>query len=183
MSSNRKYRSQNNIFLRHTSILEEMKDVLCTKFGCLSFSQTVSQNDVPFLHIWKPISQTGGVQGMPFLPCFHMIVTVTENDDDHMLNNYLKPDIDDRNILFQLHSFHGKVIADESIAFEECKNDTNFDLVQRMADDRIHLCRGINEVNKDKFTNFLASCELPLLGKIKSVFLIEQGSCFSKPFV
>jgi hypothetical protein len=43
-----------------------------------------------------------------------------------------------------------------------------------MAEDRIQICHGIEEVNKDKFTNFLASCELPLLGKIKSVFLIEQ---------
>ena len=174
MSFIRKCRSENNIFLKHSSILEDVKDVLLMKFGCLNINQTVSQNDVPFLHVWKPITQTEGTQGMPFLPCFHIIVTVSGSDDNDMLHNQAKKSDDGIYVLFQLHSFHGKVIADESIAFEKYKSGENYDLVQRMAEDRIQICRGIDEVNKDKFTNFLASCELPLLGKIKSVFLIEQ---------
>ena len=174
MSFIRKCKSQNNIFLKHSSILEDVKDVLLMKFGCLNINQTVSQNDVPFLHVWKPITQTEGTQGMPFLPCFHIIVTVSGNDDNDMLHNQAKKSDDGIDVLFQLHSFHGKVIADESIAFEKYKSGEQYDLVQRMAEDRIQICRGIDEVNKDKFTNFLASCELPLLGKIKSVFLIEQ---------
>jgi len=172
MSFNRKYKSRNNIFQRYSSILENVKDVLSKKFECLSISQAVSQNDVPFLHVWKPITQTEGVQGMPFLPCFHIIVTVTGQDDEDV-NDVTEANCD-TNVLFQLHSFHGKVIADESIVLEKCKKGANYDLVQKMAEDRIQICRGIDEVNKGKFTNFLASCELPLLGKIKSVFLIEQ---------
>ena len=174
MSFIRKCKSQNNIFLKHSSILEDVKDVLLMKFGCLNINQTVSQTDVPFLHVWKPITQTEGTQGMPFLPCFHIIVTVSGNDDNDMLHNQVKKSDDGIDVLFQLHSFHGKVIADESIVFEKYRSAENYDLVQRMAEDRIQICRGIDEVNKDKFTNFLASCELPLLGKIKSVFLIEQ---------
>ena len=110
---------------------------------------------------------------MPFLPCFHIIVTVTDQEEDDEQHNE-QPQKDSSSILFQLHSFHGKVIADESIALNKCNSYTNYDLIQRMAEDRIQICHGIEEVNMDKFTNFLASCELPLLGKIKSVFLIEQ---------
>ena len=160
-----------------TIILEDIKHILSKKYHCLSINQSITQDHVLFLHIWKPITQSEGVQGMPFLPCFHIIVTVTgvddhlvEKDSSHAFNEHQ----DSPSILFQLHSFHGKVIADESIILEKCNQDTNFDLVQRMAEDRIQMCHGIEEVNKDKFTNFLASCELPLLGKIKSVFLIEQ---------
>ena len=174
MSFIKKCKSQNDIFLKHSSILEDVKDVLLMKFGCLNIYQTVSQNDVPFLHVWKPITQTEGTQGMPFLPCFHIIVTISGNDDYDMLHNQTKKSDDGIDVLFQLHSFHGKVIADESISFEKHKSGEQYDLVQRMAEDRIQICRGIDEVNKDKFTNFLASCELPLLGKIKSVFLMEQ---------
>lgn len=177
MSLKRKCKNQNTAILQHSTILEDIKNVLSKKYACLSVNQTISQDHVPFLHIWKPITKSEGVQGMPFLPCFHIIVTVTGAEDDDHVDNDGSQELNDCGnplILFQLHSYHGKVIADESIALEECNQYTKYDLVRRMAEDRIQICHGIEEVNKDKFTNFLASCELPLLGKIKSVFLIEQ---------
>ena len=164
---------QNSAILHHSAILEDIKDGLCKKYTTLNVNPSISQDHVPFLHIWKPIRKSEGVQGMPFLPCFHIIVTLTGDEDDK--NDSVKANnSDDVLVLFQLHSFHGKVIADESIALKDCNQYANYDLVRRMAEDRIQVCHGIEEVNKDRFTNFLASSELPLLGKIKSVFLIEQ---------
>ena len=176
MSLKRKCKSQNSISLQPSTILDDIKDILFKKYSCLSINKTISQDHVPFLHIWKPITKTEGVQGMPFLPCFHIIVTVTSQEESNQHDGCLQNLSENVSslALFQLHSFHGKVIADESIAFENCNQDTNYDLIRRMAEDKIQICHGIEDVNKDKFTNFLASCELPLLGKIKSVFLIEQ---------
>ena len=131
MSLKRKCKNQNTAILQHSPILEELKNVLSKKYACLSVNQTISQDHVPFLHIWKPIAKSEGVQGMPFLPCFHIIVTVTGADDDHVDNGGSQElnDCGSPLILFQLHSFHGKVIADESIALKECNQHTNYDLV------------------------------------------------------
>ena len=176
MSYTGKCKNQSNSPTLHKSaILQVLKDVLLKKYSSLSVNQTLSKDHVQFLHIWKPIAETEGVQGMPFLPCFHVIVTVTEANDEYDENGKQEAnECRDTYILFQLHSFHGKVIADESIAFDKCDENANYNLISRMAEDRIQMCHGIEEVNKDRLINFLASCELPLLDKIKSVFLIEQ---------
>ena len=174
MSNKRGFKSQNTIFMQHYNTLGDVKKILCKKYPALSINQTISQDNVPFLHIWKTIAKTEGVQGMPFLPCFHIIVTATSYGDDYENDNDISNETDEVWILFQLHSFHGKVIADETISIDKCNEYTDYNLAKRMEEDRIQICHGIEEVNKEKFTNFLASCELPLLGKIKSVFLIEQ---------
>ena len=85
--------------------LKAVKTMLSGKFSSLSIQQTISKDHVPFIHIWKPISQSNGVQGMPFLPCFHIIVTLTTFCD------VPKAVTSRGGILFQLHSFHGKVCA------------------------------------------------------------------------
>ena len=85
--------------------LKAIKTTLSDRFSCLSIHQTISKDHVPFIHIWKPILQLHGVQGMPFLPCFHIIVTMTTFCD------VPKAVTSREGILFQLHSFHGKVCA------------------------------------------------------------------------
>ena len=84
--------------------LKAIKTTLSNKFSSLSIQQTISKDHVPFIHIWKPISQSNGVQGMPFLPCFHIIVTLTTFCDDPKAVTSKEA-----GVLFQLHSFHGKV--------------------------------------------------------------------------
>ena len=94
---------ESNLTLKQQFIkLQAITTVLSQKFTTLSIQQTLSKDDVPFIHIWKPISKYNGVQGMPFLPCFHIIVTLSTpyDDTDRAIKEHL---------LFQLHSFHGKV--------------------------------------------------------------------------
>ena len=153
--------------------LKHLKIILAKKFNSISIHQTISRYGVPFLHIWKPICRSEGVQGMEFLPCFHIIVTVT---NEHAGIQVTPKDSGGRNntVLFQLHSFHGKVLAEEFHRSNKCDNSTYFDLVSRMAGDTLKLCHGIDEIDKEPFMNFIQTCDLPLLNKFKSVFLIEQ---------
>ena len=99
-----KFGFQNSRGVKHQMMkLKAIKTTLSNKFASLSIQQTISKDHVPFIHIWKPISQSNGVQGMPFLPCFHIIVTLTTFCD-------VPRDVTSKTgILFQLHSFHGKV--------------------------------------------------------------------------
>ena len=161
--------SSNNLGRSQPSTkLKSLKIILAKKFSCLSIHQTISRYGVPFLHIWKPISRSEGVQGMEFLPCFHLIVTIT--------NEHANIQIDHNNdsVLFQLHSFHGKVLAEELQVFEQCNNSTFYDLISRMATDRLHLCHGIDDLHTEQFMDFIQTCTLPLFNKLKSIFLIEQ---------
>ena len=157
--------------------LERMKEYLWEKFPSLSIQQTLSQSSVPFLHVWKPISESSGVQGMPFLPCFHIIVTMTCNcGHSSFKKDAATLDHEHASIaLFQLHSFHGKVLQDELIHLQDCcDKKTEYKLVKGMAEDNLQLCRGVEEIDKLKLKAFLETYKLPLLNKIRSVFLIEQ---------
>ena len=164
----------------HLEKLEKLRLILCDRFPSLSIQLTISQDSVPFLHIWKPISKSRGVQGMPFLPCFHIIVTlsVAEVEEQQHLPQSLDT-IQDKNILalFQLHSFHGKVLKEDVIRihniYDEC-HTAEYTLVEKMEEDKLQLCHGVEEIDCDKFKEFVRSCKLPLLSKIRSVFLIEQ---------
>ena len=153
--------------------LEIIKSILVKKFASLSIESSISQDLVPFLHIWKPISKSSGVQGMPFLPCFHIIATLNMQDDSY---GELKDAhrIGKDKVLFQLHSFHGKVLKEDVVDFESSSEATNFMLVEKMAKDKIQLCHGVEEIDCDMFKEFVKSCKLPLLSKVRSVFLIEQ---------
>ena len=77
-------------------------------------------------------------------------------------------------VLFQLHSFHGKVLKEDAIDLDKCNANTDYTLVQNMARDKIQLCHGVEEIDRDRFRQFVKSCKLPLLHKIRSVFLIEH---------
>ena len=150
--------------------LQHLKNNLSERFGSLSIQESISQDGVPFLHIWKPIRKASGVQGMPFLPCFHIIVTLTSNgrlDDTTDLSTNEKA-------LFQLHSYHGKVLADESISLSACDKNADYNLISRMAEDSLRMCRGIEDISGVKFAQFVKSCDLQMLSKIRSVLLIEQ---------
>ena len=152
--------------------LKHLKITLAKKFTGISVHQTISRYGVPFLHIWKPISRSEGVQGMEFLPCFHIIATIT-NEQNAGIQSAPKNKGD--SVLFQLHSFHGKVLAEELHFTDQCDNSTYYDLISRMAQDKLQLCHGIDdEIDKDKFINFIQTCDLPLLQKFRSIFLIEQ---------
>ena len=149
--------------------LDNIRLILSERFPSLSIQQAISQDSVPFLHIWKPISKSSGVQGMPFLPCFHIIVTLSVGDDNE--NNLSHERV---MVLFQLHSFHGKVLKENVIDLDKCNANTDYTLVQNMARDKIQLCHGVEEIDRDRFKQFVKLCKLPLLHKIRSVFLIEQ---------
>ena len=153
--------------------LEMIKSILVKKYTSLSIESSISQDLVPFLHIWKPISKSSGVQGMPFLPCFHIIVTLNVQDDSYA-NLKDMHQIEKEKLLFQLHSFHGKLLKEDIVDFKSCNETTTFKLVDKMAKDNIQLCHGVEEIDCDKFKEFVKSCKLPLLSKIRSVFLIEQ---------
>ena len=88
------------------SKLESISVVLLKKFPSLNIDLTLSKDYVPFIHVWKPIKKENGVQGMPFLPCFHIIVTL--NAQDYGNSSEISKEV----VLFQLHSFHGKVSLD-----------------------------------------------------------------------
>ena len=155
--------------LELSSKLQHLKFNLCERFTSLSIQESISQDGVPFLHIWKPIHKSSGVQGMPFLPCFHIIVTLTcgSRIDEIDSSTYEKA-------LFQLHSYHGKVLADESISLNSCDKNADYNLISRMAEDRLRMCRGIEDISGVKFAQFVKSCDLQMLSKIRSVLLIEQ---------
>ena len=157
----------------HLEQLERIKRILYKKFSSLSIQVAVSQDSVPFLHLWKPISKSSGVQGMPFLPCFHIIVTLSMHDNAGDAGNQEKRQ-GSIQVLFQLHSFHGKVLKEDIVDLEYCNDNTDFNLVEEMEKDNIQLCHGVEEIDCDKFKEFAKSCKLPLLSKIRSVFLIEQ---------
>ena len=151
--------------------LKHLKITLARKFTSISIHQTISRYGVPFLHIWKPISRYEGVQGMEFLPCFHIIVTIT---NEYAGIQQSGQDNDKDSVLFQLHSFHGKVLAEELHFIDQCDNSNNYDLISKMATDKLQLCHGIDEIDRDTFISFIQSCNVPLLNKFKSIFLIEQ---------
>ena len=153
--------------------LKQLKIILSKKFDSLSIHQTTSRYGVPFLHVWKPICRSEGVQGMEFLPCFHIIVTLMNRHNTTLSEGNSITRMDD-SYLFQLHSFHGKVLAEELHFFNKCDNSTQFDLVTRMANDTLQFCHGINEIDEHKLSHFINSCDLPLLNMFKSIFLIEQ---------
>ena len=149
--------------------LQQLKFNLCERFSSLSIQESISQDGVPFLHIWKPIHKSSGVQGMPFLPCFHIIVTLTCGSRIDELDSSVY-----EKALFQLHSYHGKVLADESISLNLCDKNADYNLISRMAEDRLRMCRGIEDISGVKFAQFVKSCDLQMLSKIRSVLLIEQ---------
>ena len=159
--------------LEYSGKLQRLKFNLSERFPTLSIQESISQDGVPFLHIWKPIHKSSGVQGMPFLPCFHIIVTLTSSG-----SKLEDPDISsistNEKALFQLHSYHGKVLADESIPLSLCEKNAEYNLISQMADDRFRMCRGIEDISGVKFAQFIKSCDLQMLGKIRSVLLIEQ---------
>ena len=156
--------------LELSSKLQQLKVNLAERFTTLSIQESISQDGVPFLHIWKPIHKSSGVQGMPFLPCFHIIVTVTCGS---RLDDETGPSTNEK-ALFQLHSYHGKVLADESIPLTACNRNADYNLISRMAEDRLRMCRGIEDISGVKFAQFVKSCDLQMLSKIRSVLLIEQ---------
>ena len=102
-----------------------------------------------------------------------MIVTLTSSG-----SKLEDPDISsmstNEKALFQLHSYHGKVLADESIPLSLCEKNAEYNLISQMADDRFRMCRGIEDISGVKFAQFIKSCDLQMLGKIRSVLLIEQ---------
>ena len=159
----------------HLEHLGSIKRILCKKFSSLSIEIAISQDSVPFLHLWKPISKSSGVQGMPFLPCFHIIVTLSVLDKTKDDGSQAEAQ---RNIqvLFQLHSFHGKVLKEDIIDLEVCNDTTEFKLVKNMEEDNLQLCHGVEEIDCDKFKEFVKSCKLPLLSKIRSVFMNHNGN-------
>ena len=87
--------------------LESISVVLLKQFPALNIDLTLSNDYVPFIHVWKPIQREHGVQGMPFLPCFHIIVTLNTQQSSSEMSKDL--------VLFQLHSFHGKVSLDRNM--------------------------------------------------------------------
>ena len=98
--------------------LKQLKIILAKKFDNLSIHQTISRHGVPFLHVWKPISRSEGVQGMEFLPCFHIIITLMNGNDDSQSEASSLTRMNE-SYLFQLHSFHGKVLAEELHIFNQ----------------------------------------------------------------
>ena len=83
--------------------LQEICNKLTVTFPSLSIHLTASKDFVPFIHVWKPIKKGNENQGMPFLPCFHIIVTL------HTLPRVGSTTNAQNHALFQLNSFHGKV--------------------------------------------------------------------------
>ena len=153
--------------------LESVKNVVMKKHPSLNIHQAFSPNDVPFIHIWKPISKLEGFQGMPFLPCFHIIGTIvcTETETDGLTASTEC----DKMILFQLHSFHGKVLADEYVKVPPTNTILSSQLVTQMANDQLRLCKGVEKIDRQRFVQFIRSCKEPsILSKVRSVCLIEQ---------
>ena len=158
--------------LQESNILELIKESVMEKYASLSVHHALSPDGVPFIHIWKPISKLAGFQGMPFLPCFHIIGTVVVSEPEKECTN--EPGDCSKTVLFQLHSFHGKVLADEYVKFQNIST-LNTQLVTKMANDQLQMCKGVEEMDREKFVQFIRACKLPsIIAKVRSVCLIEQ---------
>ena len=167
--------SKSNLQSQSTAIKLKYFKILLTKtFDCVSIHETISRHGVPFLHVWKPISRLEGVQGMDFLPCFHIIVTIVKNEERSCKNALSNDQIKGESVLFQLYSFHGKVLAEEVHLLSQCNTSTTYDLMTKMARDELQLCHGVDEVDKKQLMKFIQTCDMPVLNKFKSIFLIEQ---------
>ena len=167
--------SKSNLQSQSTAIkLKYFKILLAKTFDCVSIHETISRHGVPFLHVWKPISRLEGVQGMDFLPCFHIIVTIVTNEERSCKKALSTDQIKDESVLFQLYSFHGKVLAEEVHLLSQCNTSTTYDLMTKMARDELQLCHGVDEVDKKQLMKFIQTCDMPVLNKFKSIFLIEQ---------
>jgi len=120
--------------------LGHAREILVEQFPKLLIAKNLSPRDFqPFLHIWKPICLPAPSQGLPFLPCFHVIATANFNEEEK-----------DFNIVFNLHSFHGKLLVSDVIRLskmEECL----FQQLRDMSDDTLHICQGVK--NPDYFKN------------------------------
>ena len=168
-------RSKSNLQSQSTAIKLKYFKILLTKtFDCVSIHETISRHGVPFLHVWKPISRLEGVQGMDFLPCFHIIVTIAKNEERSCKNALSNDQMKGESVLFQLYSFHGKVLAEEVHLLSQCNTSTTYDLMTKMARDELQLCHGVDEVDKKQLMKFIQTCDMPVLNKFKSIFLIEQ---------
>ena len=167
--------SKSNLQSQSTAIKLKYFKILLTKtFDCVSIHETISRHGVPFLHVWKPISRLEGVQGMDFLPCFHIIVTIVKNEERSCKKALSNDQIKGESVLFQLYSFHGKVLAEEVHLLSQCNTSTTYDLMTKMARDELQLCHGVDEVDKKQLMTFIQTCDIPVLNKFKSIFLIEQ---------
>ena len=110
-----------------------------------------------FLHIWKPRFDIG--ETIDFSPTFHVLVRLTEDDM----------------VLGQLFSFHGKLLLEETLGLEAiCGGESSLKLLDDLENDRLQVCQGVQDLKTMNLEVFLKSCKLPLLEKIKSLFLIEQ---------
>ena len=162
-----------NINDKQSDILGLIKNKILQQHPTLSVHQAVSPEHVPFIHIWKPISKLEGFQGMPFLPCFHIIGTILYSNPETKNKN--KTSDCSKTVLFQLHSFNGKVVADEYVTLQEPHYLQKFELVTKMANDQLQICKGVEDIDRQRFVQFIRSCKLPsILAKVRSVCLIEQ---------
>jgi hypothetical protein len=156
-----------------SDVLGLIKNEISQKHPTLNVHQALSSEHVPFIHIWKPISKLEGFQGMPFLPCFHIIGTILYTNPE--MENKKKTSDCIKRVLLQLHSFNGKVIADEYVTLQEPHFLQEFELVTKMANDQLQICKGVEDIDRQRFVQFIRSCKLPsILAKVRSVFLIEQ---------
>ena len=151
-----------------------------------------------FLHIWRPLTRTHLTQGMTYLPCFHVVVTVKE-----------AAGVLEEALVFTLLTFHGKTLDRLSVntnpsSGTEMLEDVKIEMLSDLVTDNIHICQGIfhifsipsshyafdqvnadlfllllkfpgvQEVKERKWRSYLANAsKMPVLEKVKSVFLIE----------
>jgi len=115
-----------------SNALGQAREYLIRQFPKLFIAKNLSPLDFrPFLHIWKPVCLPAPSQGLPFLPCFHVIATAAFNDADK-----------DFNICFSLYSFHGKLLVSDVIRLSKM-DEVIFQELRDMSNDTLHICQGV----------------------------------------
>ena len=110
-----------------------------------------------YIHAFQPILQS--TQGIHYLPCFHVVVTLTSSS----------------NVSLQLLTYHGKPLKGETIPVDLIDDIGNeLSILKDIELNRLQLCQGIQDVRVEEVEAILKTSSLPIHEKVRSLFLIEQ---------
>ena len=109
------------------------------------------------LHIFKSGGLCYGNPSSSYLPAFHIIAKVNDTVSN-----------------LQLFAYNGKLVEEKQ--YPNSVSVTDLSELESLSRDALHLCQGVQEVKSEQLESFLRGTKIPLLEKVRSIFLIEQIS-------
>lgn len=143
---------------------------------------TSSTNDVtPFLDIWRPVSRTCPSQGLKFLPCFHVLVTISDEPGTGFHTQI------GGKFKFSLVTFNGTVVDQHDLDMDTFhllgqSDDFRIEMLSDLASDRMWYCSGIDSGSisgslKNRRFGFNTIKQMFILEHVESVLRIRSGNC------